>query len=219
MIKLCVFDLDGTILDTLPSISYFGNEALKKYGFSEVLYSKYRYFVGDGAKMLIKRMIEDVGGNEEDYNNVYNEYMQTYTKNSTYLTKIYDGIDTMLEKIKELGVKSVILTNKPQKQAENVLKETVKEGSFEKIYGGKENVPLKPDPTVLLNIINEYKVKKDEVLFIGDTKTDLETANNGGVKSIGVLWGFRDEEELKKYNATYIVKTPDEITDIIKTNI
>ena len=109
MIKLCVFDLDGTILDTLPSISYFGNEALKKYGFSEVLYSKYRYFVGDGAKMLIKRMIEDVGGNEEDYNNVYNEYMQTYTKNSTYLTKIYDGIDTMLEKIKELDGKKIIL--------------------------------------------------------------------------------------------------------------
>ena len=218
MIKLCVFDLDGTVLNTLTSISYYANKALEKYSFPEIELQKYRYFVGDGAKMLVKRMVDYVGGTEIDFQNVYREYMETYTKNSTYLTVPYEGIEKLLKELKEVGIKSVILTNKPQQQAENVISEALKEGPFENIYGGKEAVPLKPDPTVLLNIIEEYKVNKDEVLFIGDTKTDLETAKNGGVKSIGVLWGFRDEAELREYNATYIVKVPEEIMDIVKNN-
>lgn len=216
MIKLCVFDLDGTVADTLPSICYFANKALEKYGFPYIETEKYRYFVGDGADLLIHRMINEVGGNNEDFEKVRIEYMTSYNSDSAYLTSAYEGIAKMLKSLKDKGIINVILSNKPQTQAENVINIIFEKGLIEEVNGGKPGIPLKPDPTALFEIMKKYNVSKNEVLFVGDTKTDMETALNAGVKSIGVLWGFRDEEELMAHNASYIVSTPNEIIDIVK---
>lgn len=217
MIKLCVFDLDGTVANTLDSIAHFANHALKKYGFKEFPTESYRYFVGDGADALIRRITEQSGGSQNDYENIKNEYMTTYNNNCTYLTKCYDGILDMLAALKAMNIKNIILSNKPQIQAENVSKSLFGDELIDGCFGGKEGVPLKPDPTVLNEIIKNYGFEKSECLFIGDTKTDMMTAKNGGIKSVGVLWGFRNEAELKAHNADFIVSAPLQIVELIKS--
>lgn len=216
MIKLCAFDLDGTVADTLTSICYFANKSLAKYGFRSIEKEKYRYFVGEGADVLVRRMIDEVGGSNTDFINVKNEYINTYNSNTTYLTEAYKGVEEMLYTLKSLGIICVIISNKPQIQAENVINKIFEKGLIEEVSGGKEGMPLKPDPTAFNEMLRKYNVSKNEALFIGDTKTDMLTAKNSGVKSIGVLWGFRDKEELKFHNASYIVSDPKEIVDIVE---
>ena len=216
MVKLCVFDLDGTVADTLGSIAYFANEALKKYGFPPYSKDKYRQFVGDGADILIRRMIEGVDGNDEDFKNVKAEYMATYNADCCYLTKPYAGITETLNELKNMGIKNVILSNKPQIQAETVANTIFGGELISEVCGGREGIPLKPDPTVLNELLEKYNVKKEECILLGDSKPDMMLASNAGVKSIGVLWGFRDEKELKENNASYIVSKPNEIIGIIK---
>ena len=217
MIKLCVFDLDGTVANTLTTISYFGNEALKKYGFAPFPEDRYKYFVGAGADALIRNMINAHSGNEIDYENVRTEYLKNYNSNSLYLTKPYDGIVEMLSTLKNMGILCVVLSNKPQIQAENVAN-ALFNGLLNECFGGNEGIPLKPNPTMLNKIIEKYNVKKEECLFIGDTKIDIETAKNADVKSVGVLWGFRNREELTKSGADLVVTHPTEIVDFVKDN-
>ena len=216
MYKTSVFDLDGTVADTLGSISYFGNLALEKYGFEPYKKEKYKEFVGDGADMLIRRMVEGREGNEEDYRKVKAEYMKNYNADCCYKAEPYEGITETLKQLKYMGIKSIILSNKPQLQAETVADTLFGNELIYEVYGGKDGVPLKPDPTVLNEILEKYKIKKEECIFIGDSEPDMITSQNAGVKSVGVLWGFRNEEKLKKHNASYIVSKPSEIIEIIK---
>lgn len=217
MIKLCIFDLDGTVADTLKSIAYFANNALKKYGFEPFSEDDYRYFVGDGADLLIRRITEKSGGNDDDYKKIKAEYMKTYNADCTHLLKTYDGITELLQNLKKLKINRVILSNKPQIQAESVAKSLFKDGLIDECFGGREGIPLKPNPKITNEIIEKYGFQKNECLFIGDTKTDIMTAKNCGIKSVGVLWGFRDKAELSAHGADFIAHTPSDILSFIKT--
>lgn len=216
MIKACIFDLDGTLCDTLTTISYFANEALKHFGLKPIEVNEYKYMVGNGYKNLIKKMLNFLGVySEELFEKVADYYYEIYDNNPLYLSAPYTGIMEMLAELKNKGIKTAILSNKPHNATLNVAKEIMSGIEFSHVQGNIEGVPLKPEPDALLNIIKTLGVAKDECLYIGDTSTDIQTGKNAGVKTVGVLWGFRTEKELADAGADVIVANPKEIIDYV----
>lgn len=222
MIKACIFDLDGTIADTIETITYYGNRALNKFGFSNIDSETYKLLVGDGYEILVKNMLNTLDVYSDGvYNEIKEFYHDDYETDSLYKTVIYDGIDELLEFLKKNNIKKGVLTNKPQGAAVDVINHFFKENTFECISGVSEGTKIKPDPERLFKMMDDMGVERHEVLYIGDTKTDMLTGRNGGVFNVGVLWGFRGEEELRTNGADIIVKKPSEIIDFIcdKNNI
>ncbi len=216
MLKLCIFDMDGTLVDTIKSIAYFANNALNKYSLPSIETERYKLLVGNGATVLVERMIKEVGGTQEQFEKVLPEYNTTYDNDFLYLTEAYDGVCEMLAELKKLGVKTAILSNKPDVTAKKVSEALFKKGLIDVCYGGRDGIALKPDPEGVFAILREFGVEKDECLYVGDTATDIKTAKNAGLTNIGVLWGFRDRAELKGAGADYIIEKPSEIIDIAK---
>ncbi len=216
MIKLCIFDMDGTLVNTIDTIAYFGNTALKKFGLDAIPTDDYKLMVGNGSDVLIQRMLKKLGADEGLQKTVHPYYVDIYDKDFMYLTAPYDGITGMLGKVKECGVKTAILSNKDDSTAKKVSDELFEKGLVDLCIGARPGVALKPDPQAVFEIIEKFGVEKDECLYIGDTATDIKTAKNAGLYSIGVLWGFRDEEELKNAGADVIISDPAEIVEIVK---
>ena len=215
MIKAVIFDMDGTTVDTLNSIAYFVNQAMKKYGLDELSVQKVCEFIGNGPKKLIDSSIEYVNGDLKKSDEILTYYLNEYNANYLHLAKPYDGIIKMLEDLKAKGILSAIISNK-QDEAVRKISDAFFGDLVIKAAGTKPDVPRKPAPDSLINLMKELGVEKDEVIFVGDTNVDIFTAKNAGVKSIGVLWGFRDEQELRDAKADYIVSNPEEILELIK---
>lgn len=216
MLKLCLFDMDGTLVDTIKSIAYFANNALNKYGLPSIDVERYKLLVGNGARVLVERMIKEVDGTQEQFEKVLPEYNTTYDNDFLYLTEAYEGVCEMLSELKKLGVKTAILSNKPDSTAKKVAEALFEEGLIDVCYGGRDGIALKPDPEGVFAILKEFGVEKNECLYIGDTATDIKTAKNAGLTNIGVLWGFRDRDELERAGADHIIAKPREIMDIAK---
>ncbi len=216
MLKLCIFDMDGTLVDTISSIAYFANRALNMYGLPSIEENHYKIMVGNGARVLCEGMIERVGGSAEQFEKVFKEYNESYDNDFLYLTKAYDGCVEMLRALKEMGVKTAILSNKPDVTAGKVSDALFESGLIDVCYGAREGIALKPDPAGVFEILKEFGVEKDEVLYIGDTATDIKTSKNADLTSIGVLWGFRDRAELEGAGADHIISHPSEIIPIAK---
>ncbi len=217
MLKLCIFDMDGTVVNTINSISYFANRALNMYGLPSIETDKFKKMVGNGARVLVERMMAEVGGSAEDFEKVFPEYNTTYDNDFLYLTEAYEGVCDMLKALRDLGVKTAILSNKPDGTAKKVSDALFGDDLINVCYGAREGIALKPDPTGVFEIMKEFGVSRDEVLYIGDTGTDIKTSKNADLTSIGVLWGFRDRAELESAGANYIIAHPSEIIDIAKT--
>lgn len=216
MIKACIFDMDGTVVDTINSIAYFANNALNKYGLDSIDTEKYKILVGNGAKVLVERMVAHTGGSESDFEKVYKEYTTTYENNFMYLAKPYEGIMDMLNELKSMGIESVILSNKPHSTAIKISDTLFGSDLIKHCFGGRDGIKLKPDPSALFEIIDLLGVKGEECLYIGDTSTDMKTGKNADVFTVGVLWGFRGREELESSGADAIISKPGELIDIIK---
>jgi len=214
MIKLCIFDMDGTVVNTINTISYFANNALKKYGLPTIPTDRYKILVGNGAKVLVERMIDEVGASREGFEDVFKYYNETYDKDFMYLTEAYEGVINMLADLKNMGIKTAILSNKPDVTAKKVSDMLFGDDLIDLCYGAREGKALKPDPESVLEIIDLFNVKKEECLYIGDTATDIKTAKNAELYSLGVLWGFRDEKELREAGADSIINDPAEIVNI-----
>lgn len=217
MIKAVIFDMDGTTVDSINSIAYYANNALKMYGYREVETEKFYTFVGDGPKKLIERLLDDVGGDKNKTDEILSFYLDEYNKNSLYLTKPYEGVEKMLEELKKREIKTAILSNK-QDEAVKIISKELFGDLIDTAVGSMPEVSRKPAPDSLFNVMKELNVQKEEVLFVGDTNVDIFTAKNASVKSIGVLWGFRGEKELRDAEADYIVSNPKEILDLIVNN-
>ncbi len=216
MIKLCVFDLDGTIADTITTIDYYGNNALLAYGLGNIPRERYKYLVGDGAATLVERMLREVGCNDKElFQKVYDKYVNDYDKDFMYLTTVYEGVPELIDALRSKGVKIAVLTNKPEFTAIKVINILLGD-RVDLILGNTSNRPKKPDPTALFEILDRFNVTGDECLYIGDTSTDMKTGNGGKCHSVGVLWGFRDRQELEENNAEFIIEKPREILDIIE---
>lgn len=212
--KAYIFDLDGTLSDTLSSIAFYCNTALKKYDFSEIETEQYKYLVGNGRDKLIHRALRHNGADtEENFKKVCTEYDRLYENDVICLAKPYDGITDMLTALKENGIKIAVLSNKPHNVTVKIVKILFGD-IFDAVYGYRENVALKPEPDGALLLAKELGITPSNCVFIGDTDNDILTGVNAGMKTIGVLWGFRNEQELRNAGADYIVNTASEITQI-----
>jgi len=217
MIKACLFDLDGTVLDTIKSIAHYGNLALKEFGVEPIETSKYNFFAGNGAKMLIKRMLEYRSCySEELFSKVYPFYIQSYDANPTYLTEPFEGICELLKTLNKAGINSAVISNKPDFAARSVCKEKFDEGLFKLVRGQVDGVKIKPDTEGAFLVMKELGVTSEEILYIGDTDVDMQTGKNLGAYTVGVLWGFRGKEELITNGADELVAYPMEIAHIIE---
>ena len=217
MIKLCIFDLDGTVLNTLETIAYYVNSELEKNSIEPIELNDFRYIVGKGAKNLIETSLKfRKAYSEESFDKIYPSYMDEYKKNATYKTVPYDGIIELLNNLKNKGIKIAIVSNKPDIQAKLVINEIIGENVFDNITGQLEGYPTKPDPTLVFRTLEMFGVKKDECIYIGDTSTDMKTGKNADLFSVGVTWGFRDREELEENGADLIIDKPSELFDYIE---
>ncbi len=214
MIKVCVFDLDGTIADTITTIAYYGNNALKAFSLPSIPKDRYKMLVGDGAKTLVERMLIEVGCTDKAlFDKVCEKYVSDYDKDCMYLTTVYDGITELIDALRQRGIKIGVFTNKPEFTAIKVL-DILLGDRVDLIIGNSDLRPKKPDPIGLFEILDAFDAKGSECLYIGDTSTDMQTGNRGGCHTVGVLWGFRDRNELEVNNAEFIVEKPCEILDI-----
>lgn len=216
MIKLCVFDLDGTLLNTLPALNKIINLCLKDLGLGEITKEQTKLFVGRAYKNFVDKAIAYFNMtnkiDKEKAYNIYNTYFNLY---KTEGVSVYDGILELLRNLKQRDIKIAVLSNKSQLGVEANIKKYFGDEIFDYIYGERKGIRIKPNADALLAIINECGVKKDEVFFIGDTDVDMQTGKNAGVCSIGVLWGFRDRKELLENDAKYIVEKPQDILNLI----
>lgn len=216
-IKLCIFDLDGTLTNTINAIAHFGNLALATYGMSEIPTEDYKIYVGDGRDKLIHRILRASGNDTaEMFEKVRDVYDENYERDYLYDTDAYEGIRELLTTLKKKGVKTAVCSNKPDNVVHFVVDNIFGEQYFDEVCGVVDGMPTKPNPHSATAIAEKLGADPSECLFIGDTNVDIFTAKNANMQSVGVLWGFRTKKELDEAGADYIVNTPDEILDILK---
>lgn len=216
MYKACIFDLDGTLTDTLESMTRSVNLTLEEMGLPVITLDQCREFVGSGARKLMERTLKTCGDEElvriEEAMEIYG---RVFAENCTYHVKPYDGIEEMLKELKEKGIYLAVLSNKPDGQARNVIHTFFGDELFEYVQGQKEEIPRKPDPAAVFAIMEKAGVSREECVYIGDSDVDMHTGKNAGVKTVGVSWGFRSKEVLQETGADVIIDHPKELTVIV----
>ncbi|HHX67140.1 MAG: HAD family hydrolase [Miniphocaeibacter sp.] len=224
MYKAYVFDLDGTIIDSLNTIADCFNEELEKLGYKPADVELFKYFVGDGPRILTERAIKYIVDRdnltyskeekEEIIKELHLNYLNSYNSIDDNYTEIYKGIRESLKYLKEKNKKIAVCTNKPLKAAKNVLENNFGKNYFDYIIGLDENTPRKPNPYMMEKLMKDLDLRKEEIAYFGDTSTDMLTAKNADVYGVGVTWGFRKREELEEYGADKIINDPLEIMNI-----
>lgn len=212
-----IFDLDGTLLNTIEDITDAVNYSLINNGIigQNVSINEVKYFVGSGVDNLIKRLMVSKKLGDKYFDSLKKDYLVQYVLVQKDKTRPYDGIIDLLTDLNNSGIKIAVISNKPQDDVERIINYYFKEVKFDAIVGATPNIPIKPNPQVVYNTINLLQADIKKTLYIGDSDVDMKTAKNSNLDSIGVLWGFRTKEELEKENAMYIVSTTDEIKKII----
>ena len=217
MIKACIFDLDGTLANTLPTLCYVGNTALENCGFNTVDDARYPTLIGNGANNLVRSLITIASGREPNdciLKYVRAEYDKIYAADPLHLTVPYDGIIALLAALGEREIKTAVLSNKPHDMTLRVI-DGLFEHKFDAVFGQREGVARKPSPDAALEIAGMLGVSPNEMLFIGDSGVDMKTGINAGMTSVGVLWGFREREELLESGAHHLIASPDELLNLL----
>ncbi len=210
--KAVLFDLDGTLLDTIEDLSDAMNAVLVSKGFPAHDVSAYRKFVGDGVVNLVKRSIPELRRNDAALVSECAERMQEiYAGRWNAKTKPYRGILKLLSRLSELDVKMAVLSNKPDDFVADMLAFFFKETRFDAAFGKRPAFPLKPDPAAALEISVLFGIPPEAFLYLGDTDTDMLTARAAGMYPVGALWGFRSEQELRESGARRIISDPLEL--------
>ncbi|MCH5228765.1 MAG: HAD-IA family hydrolase [Muribaculaceae bacterium] len=211
MKKLAIFDLDGTLLNTISDLGKACNYALEKMGFATHPIQAYAYMVGNGVRNLMKRAQQDA--DEETIDKMLEYFKSYYNEHCLDTTKPYPGILELLENLKNQGVALAVASNKYQEATDKIISGCFPQFDFVAVEGQKEGRHRKPDPSIIFSILEKYPVAKKEVLYIGDSGVDIECAKRACVESIGVSWGFRSAAELRMANADFVVTRPAEILD------
>lgn len=217
MIKACIFDLDGTLADTLSTIADYGNVALSKHGYQTIATEKYKKLVGDGRDELIRRMLKAVGDTDLiGFDAVRDTYSYLYEQNSIATTKVFEGIYELLAQLKSIGIKLAVLSNKQNEVVPAVIDALFGKDYFDICIGQSEAIRRKPAADGALMIAHQLKLKTNECLYIGDTDVDMLTGKAAQMRTVGVTWGFRDQQELINSGADHIVYKPVEIFDLVQ---
>lgn len=212
MKKAVIFDLDGTLSDSIQSIKYCADWAVAEFGCGPFTIQQYKYFVGDGAANLVRRALA-AGGDVDGihFEEAFARYKEIFRENCMYKVAPYDGIRELLAALKEKGVRIAVLSNKPHAETINVIETLFGQGYFDVIQGQKENVAIKPSPEGVFQILEQLDLTVDDVLYLGDTSTDMKTGKSAGAFTLGALWGFREREELEENHADAIIGHPLEV--------
>lgn len=216
MIRLAVFDLDGTLCDTIEDLADAVNFALSTLGYPTHTPNEYKRMVGHGIPNLVFRALPEDKREDESVEKARALMLSFYKVHFIDKTHAYDGINDLLLKLKEDGIHIAVCTNKAHDMAVKVI-DKLFPNTFDTVIGKSDDRPLKPDPYSVNEIMNLYGVSTDETVFIGDSGVDIKTAINSKTIPIGVLWGFREEKELKENGAEHIAQAPNDIYEIIKT--
>lgn len=210
MYKLVIFDLDGTLVNSLEDLGNACNSALEKFGYPTHPMDSFRYFVGDGVPMLIRRALPESERSEENIAMVKAVFDEIYGRNYNVCTRPYDGITELLDKLKAEGILIAVASNKPDNFTQTIVTSMFGD-TFSYVSGKKEGFEKKPDPQIALHIMEKLGVSSKDVLFAGDSSVDMQTAHNAGCDCIGCVWGFRTLQELTDNKATYIANSPIDI--------
>lgn len=214
MIKAIFFDLDGTLADSLLDLATSCNYALAKHGYNTHETEKYKYFVGDGMQKLIERILPEEYRTEELRTQVFNTFWSHYTAHYYDNTVAYKGIYELIAALKEKNYIIAVISNKADEMCQAVVNKLFP-NTFDLVCGKLENYPTKPDPALFNLLTQKLGVTAAECVIVGDSGMDMKTAVNSGTVGVGVLWGFREKEELLQNGARYIIKNPLELIDIL----
>lgn len=207
-----LFDLDGTLLNTLADLGNSVNRILKRHGFTTHTPDQYKRFVGDGAKMLIQRALPQAHRRDALVQSCLDEYLTDYRENWQVDTCLYPGIAEMLNKLNDRPISLAIVSNKPHALTEQCTRAFLEKWPFQVILGQKASMPKKPDPTGALWVAGKLDVPPSSCVFVGDSGVDMQTAVAAGMDPVGVSWGFRPEAELREHGARMLLNHPSELT-------
>lgn len=216
MYRAVIFDLDGTLLDTIGDIADSLNIALSANGFKTHEADSVKTFVGSGVNIMLSRALANEKISPERLAAVKARYMAEYAVRQAVKTHAYPGVAEAIDELRRLGIKTAVLSNKPHKDTASTVAHYFTLARFDIVQGQLDGVPIKPDPTVLLRMVRELGARKEECLFVGDSDVDMQTARNAGMKKIGVLWGFRDHAALAENHADHIIADPARIVEIAR---
>ncbi|MCR5142435.1 MAG: HAD family hydrolase [Ruminococcus sp.] len=214
MIKLAIFDLDGTLIDSLGDLAAAVEYVLAQNGYPPNPFESYRYFVGNGAMKLIERALPE-GTGEAEIKRIHEAFSTRYREHCLDLTKPYDRIPEMLTKLKDAGIKLAVASNKPDEFSKKIVEQVFGVNLFDSVHGKRDGVPTKPSREIVDSIMCEQGTLAEETIFIGDSDVDVQTARNAGIKCIGCAWGFRGAEELKNAGADFIAYNSNDIDEFL----
>lgn len=213
MKKAVIFDLDGTLLNTLKSIAQCANAALEKFGLPSVEQEIYPQFVGHGAQALIRGVFKFVHADSEIFNDFQREFLEIYNKNGADNISVYPGIFELLQELRKREIKTAVLSNKPHAIVKHACAEFFP-NMFDVVYGQRDNIPAKPDPFMVRKILNELNVSVKDCIYCGDSGVDIDTGRNAGALTLGAAWGFYSDTQFAK--ADGILKFPQDMLGYIK---
>jgi phosphoglycolate phosphatase len=208
-----IFDLDGTLLDTLEDLADAANATLARFGFPGHSTDAYRYFVGEGLMTLVERILPEKNRSQPEITACMDTFLQLYSRSWDLKSRPYAGIMEMIQQLRKAGMRLGVLSNKPHAFTQLCVQRFFDSGTFDFVHGQREGVPKKPDPYGAKEIAALMQLEPQQMLYVGDTATDMQTGNRAGMFTMGVLWGFRDRQELEKNKAGKIITHPSEIVD------
>ncbi len=212
--KAVIFDLDGTLINSLQDLADSVNLMLAGYGYPQHTIEEYRYFVGNGSRKLIERSLPaEKAVSAEFVAEALRKYKKIYEGRILEKTRSYKGIIETLDQLHEMGIPMGICTNKHMEAANMIVKILFKPGIFQEVIGDREGYPRKPDPTTVLEIAQKLGAKPEETAYLGDSSVDMQTAVRAGFLPVGVLWGFRDRAELEENGAQVLLEKPADLLE------
>lgn len=215
MKKLVIFDLDGTLLNTIADLANSTNYALVKNGFAPHQLSEYNYFVGNGINKLFERALPEEARNEENILKIRKDFLAHYDCHNMDHSTPYPGMPDLLLALQEKGLMIAVASNKYQAATEKLVPHFFPNIRFVSILGQREGVKTKPDPEIVNDILRASNVSKEDTLYVGDSNVDMQTAINSGVDACGVVWGFRPVSELESYHPKFIARRAADILEYV----
>ncbi|NCD33938.1 MAG: HAD family hydrolase [Spartobacteria bacterium] len=218
MIKALLFDLDGTLLNTLADLADAVNRTMRKHGYAEHPQDAYRFFVGCGMEKLIIRALPEQARTPQVIADCKRDFMEDYGKNWMNATALYPGIAELLDNLQQNGIHMAVLSNKPHEMTKKCVETYMSSWAFDAVIGQIDGIPVKPDPSSANRIVKLINAKSDEFLYVGDSSVDMRTAAAADMTAVGVTWGFRPKKELIDNGARYIIDHPSELAQIITSH-
>ena len=215
MKKLVIFDLDGTLLNTIADLAAATNQALQHYGYPTHDTEAYRFFVGNGINKLFERALPEGERTEENVLKIRSRFVPYYDEHNADLSCPYPGIPELLSALQQEEIMLAVASNKYQAATRKLIAHYFPAINFVEVLGQRKGIPAKPDPSIVHDIIAKASVKKEEVWYVGDSNVDMQTAHNAGVTAIGVTWGFRPRTELEALHPAYIIKKAAELLSLL----